>query len=62
MTTGMFLQELVGRKQNIYEWSHVVLDEIHERQLDTDFVMVTLKHLILKGKTKLVLMSASFDA
>ena len=45
MTTGMFLQELVGKKE-INEWTHIILDEVHERELDTDFSLVILKHLL----------------
>lgn len=60
MTTGMFIQELVGEKKLI--WSHIILDEVHERALETEFLLVVLKHMLYKSNTKIVLMSATIDA
>lgn len=43
--------------------THVILDEVHERDVDIDFTMVILKHLLSakKNKFKLVLMSATIN-
>ena len=43
--------------------SHVVVDEVHERSLDTDFLLVLLKRaLSVRKDLKVVLMSATVDA
>jgi len=43
--------------------SHVVVDEVHERSLDTDFLLVLLKRaLTVRKDLKVVLMSATVDA
>ncbi len=43
--------------------THVILDEVHERDVDIDFTMVILKHLLAtkKNKFKLILMSATIN-
>ena len=43
--------------------SHVFVDEVHERDLNTDFVLIILRDLLLRRKSlKLVLMSATLNA
>ena len=43
--------------------SHVILDEIHERDLQSDFLMIILKELIKKrNDLKVILMSATLNA
>ena len=43
--------------------SHLILDEVHERDLQTDFLIICLKDLMQKRKDlKLILMSATLDA
>lgn len=59
MTTGMFIQELVGSKE--FPWSHVIVDEVHERAVETEFLLVILKHILAKSEAKLILMSATID-
>ena len=65
MTTGIFLQRLVNNPDSMKKITHIILDEVHERDLDTDFTLVVLKHLLLKEKEgynfKLLLMSATFN-
>ena len=42
--------------------SHVILDEIHERDKFADFLLIELREMIKSGKLeKLVLMSATID-
>lgn len=60
MTTGMFIQELVGN--NTLDYTHIILDEVHERAIETEFLLVVLKHMLYKSNTKLILMSATIDA
>lgn len=43
--------------------SHIVVDEVHERSLDSDFLLVLLKEVLPKRpQLKVVLMSATLDA
>ena len=65
MTTGIFLQKLVNSPESMKRVTHIILDEVHERDLDTDLTLVVLKHLLMKENEgfnfKLVLMSATFN-
>ena len=43
--------------------SHVILDEIHERDLNSDFLMIILRDLLPKRPDlKIILMSATLNA
>ena len=50
-------------KKEMNEWTHVILDEVHEREEDMDLVMLICKKLLLTNSrgTKLILMSATMD-
>ena len=68
MTTGIFLMRLVNNPKSLNTCTHIILDEVHERDLDIDFSMVVIKHLLAKTedqdeskKFKLILMSATFN-
>lgn len=70
VTTGVLLRRLQtsgGRPQDVVDAladvSHVVIDEVHERSLDTDFLMVLLRDVLkVRKDLKLILMSATLDA
>jgi ATP-dependent RNA helicase DHX57 len=70
VTTGILLRRLQvsgGRTEDVVaslaDVSHVVLDEVHERSLDTDFLLTILKDVLRKRRDlKLVLMSATLDS
>ena len=61
-TAGILLQKIVNDK-SLNEFTHVVLDEIHERQADLDFCLLVVKKLqrTVSGQVKIVLMSATMD-
>ena len=63
VTTGIFLQRLVNDSEFLDSVGYVILDEVHERDVDIDFTMVILKHLLgtNKFKFKLILMSATIN-
>ena len=43
--------------------SHVIVDEVHERSVDSDFLLIILKRLLSTSpKLKVILMSATVDA
>ncbi|CAK7270566.1 Putative ATP-dependent RNA helicase ucp12 [Sporothrix epigloea] len=70
MTTGVLLRRLQvsgGRIEDVVaslaDISHVVIDEVHERSLDTDFLLCILRDVLRSRRDlKLVLMSATLDA
>jgi len=73
-TTGVFLKRLQSAlsftghpgSRNMDDVTHVVVDEVHERDVDTDLLLVVLKRLLADRKArnkpiKIVLMSATID-
>ena len=61
VTTGVLLQKLIA-KDDINRYTHIIVDEVHERDLDIDFCLLVLK-MLLKGNAniKVILMSATID-
>lgn len=48
---------------DLSEVTHLILDEVHERSIDSDFLLIVLKRLLVQRKDlKVVLMSATVDA
>jgi ATP-dependent RNA helicase DHX57 len=70
VTTGVLLRRLQtsgGRTEDVVaslaDVSHVVIDEVHERSLDTDFLLSIIRDVLKQRKDlKLLLMSATLDA
>lgn len=61
-TTGILLRRLVGDPL-MQDVSHIILDEIHERDLLSDFLIIVLRDILPKRPTlKLILMSATLNA
>lgn len=73
-TTGIFLRRMqtalleggMSGGVNLDDVTHVVVDEVHERDVDTDLLLVVLKRLLADRKArgkpiKVVLMSATID-
>ena len=48
MTTGIFLMRLVNSPESLHRYTHIIMDEVHERDLDIDFSLVVLKHLLAR--------------
>ena len=61
-TTGVLLRRL----QNdpfLSKVTHIIIDEVHERNLETDFLLLILKKLTKTRKDlKIILMSATFNS
>ncbi|KAL9014410.1 MAG: hypothetical protein Q9180_008951, partial [Flavoplaca navasiana] len=67
-TTGILLQQLQHQPDEVMEGvSHLVIDEVHERDILIDFLLIILKRAICdraaagKSTPKVVLMSATMD-
>ncbi|XP_014478437.1 PREDICTED: ATP-dependent RNA helicase DHX36 [Dinoponera quadriceps] len=61
-TTGVLLQ-FMKTDPALRNFSHVILDEIHERSTESDFVITLLKQVIPKrSDLKLLLMSATLNS
>lgn len=63
-TTGILLQKLIGpqAQENFEKYTHIILDEVHERDLETDFVLLIIKmHSFRNLKSKVILMSATME-
>ena len=61
MTTGVLLKTLMETK-SLNEFTHVIFDDIHERDQDSDFVMILVKKLRVQSKNgEIILMSAKCD-
>ncbi|KAF5126009.1 putative ATP-dependent RNA helicase ucp12 [Metarhizium anisopliae] len=71
VTAGVLLRRLQtsgGRVEDVVaslaDVSHVIIDEVHERSLDTDFLLNLIRDVMRtkKDMLKLILMSATLDA
>lgn len=63
VTTGVLLQSLINSK-SMSNYTHVILDEIHEREVDMDFLLIVVRRFLATNstKTKVILMSATIDS
>ena len=60
-TTGIFMEELIHKNK---EYSHIILDEVHERDIFVDLVISLIKSYYENNpdsKMKLILMSATIN-
>ncbi|OEU11976.1 P-loop containing nucleoside triphosphate hydrolase protein, partial [Fragilariopsis cylindrus CCMP1102] len=63
VTTGILLRRLLGDDSLLQDISHVMIDEVHERDINTDFLLILFRDLLKKRPDlKLILMSATLDA
>ena len=62
VTNGIALRMLEGGTA-FDEITHIIVDEVHERSIESDFLLIVLKALLLqRSDLKVVLMSATLDA
>ncbi|EKX32518.1 hypothetical protein GUITHDRAFT_60737, partial [Guillardia theta CCMP2712] len=64
VTIGYLLHKLYHNPKTFFKSSHVVLDEVHERGMDSDLLNLLIKKLMenSKSSTKLIIMSATLQA
>lgn len=61
-TVGIVLR-MLENSDGLSDITHLVIDEVHERSIDTDFLLIVLQSLMTKRPDlKVVLMSATVDA
>ncbi|PWZ01162.1 P-loop containing nucleoside triphosphate hydrolase protein [Testicularia cyperi] len=62
-TTGVLLRRLgAGGDKDLSGISHVIVDEVHERNVDSDFLLLELRELLHRNpKIRVVLMSATIN-
>ena len=61
-TTGIVMR-MLERGSALPDVTHLVLDEVHERNIDSDFLLIVLRRLLVKRpQLKVVLMSATVNA
>ncbi|XP_047330377.1 DExH-box ATP-dependent RNA helicase DExH3-like isoform X2 [Impatiens glandulifera] len=61
-TTGILLRRLLVDR-NLNGVTHVIVDEIHERGMNEDFLLIVLKDLLVRRpELRLILMSATLNA
>lgn len=54
---------MLERPDDFQDISHVVLDEVHERSIDSDFLLIVLRRLMQKRPNlRVILMSATLEA
>jgi HrpA-like RNA helicase len=62
VTTGFLLAQAIGLADSLNSYTHIILDEVHDRELDIDLVILIVKLLLSTGyKGKVILMSATLD-
>eukprot|EP00667_Euglena_gracilis_P000402 EG_transcript_402 len=62
-TTGYLLELLAHSPACLGRYTHVVMDEAHERSSEADLLALVLSHLLVDAEaTKLIIMSATLDA
>ncbi|PRT56357.1 Putative ATP-dependent RNA helicase ucp12 [Wickerhamiella sorbophila] len=62
VTSGVLLRMIQSDPKMLESFSHIVVDEVHERSLDSDFLLILLKRICARNKKlKVVLMSATVD-
>ncbi|KAL8887744.1 MAG: hypothetical protein Q9215_004718 [Flavoplaca cf. flavocitrina] len=61
-TTGIVMRMLEA-SDDLQEITHLVLDEVHERSIESDFLLIVLRKLLVRRpQLKVILMSATVDA
>lgn len=62
-TTGVLLEKLI-RSKRMSQYTHIILDEVHERDQDMDFLFIVVRRLwsMNSQNVKIILMSATIDA
>lgn len=63
MTIGVLLQKLI-RAKTLREYTHIIIDEVHERNQELDFLLLIVRKFLFMNSSyvKVILMSATINA
>ncbi|XP_030761090.1 probable ATP-dependent RNA helicase spindle-E [Sitophilus oryzae] len=63
MTIGVLLQKLI-RAKSLREYTHIIIDEVHERNQELDFLLLIVRKFLFTNSigTRVVLMSATMNS
>lgn len=63
MTIGVLLQKLI-RAKTLREYTHIIIDEVHERNQELDFLLLIVRKFLFMNSpyVKVILMSATINA
>lgn len=61
-TTGVLVESLIHSQMHnpLKQYTHIILDEVHERDKDMDFLMIAI-YKYLDPKVRVILMSATIN-
>src|SRR3990167_407720 len=63
VTNGILLNYLTHNPSILTSYTHIIIDEVHERDIDSDFILILFKLFLNKfPELKLILMSATINA
>ncbi|KAL1485276.1 hypothetical protein MTO96_047366, partial [Rhipicephalus appendiculatus] len=62
VTTGVLLEKLIAKK-DMNDYTHVIIDEVHERDQETDFLLLVTRRFLRTNSrgVKIILMSATIN-
>ncbi|ELU13161.1 hypothetical protein CAPTEDRAFT_117270, partial [Capitella teleta] len=62
-TTGVLLRKLI-KDRDLRQFTHIILDEVHERDQESDFCLLVTRKLLRSNSpgVKIILMSATLDS
>ena len=61
-TTGVLLRK-VQLDPSLQDLTHIIVDEVHERSVESDFLIIILRRLIrTRANLRVILMSATLDS
>ena len=59
-TTGVLLRVLQS-EPTLKQYSHIVVDEVHERSVESDLLLIHLRQILRETSLKVIVMSATID-
>ena len=61
-TSGVLLRTIMGGTNSLNSVTHIIVDEVHERDRFSDLLLTVLRELVPRSDFKLILMSATLNS